>query len=323
MRFGETETTLARPHHAEDQMNSTQSSRERAINGSIYAGLSGIRLDSDAVDFGEGVQLRRTYAHLMSPFLMAFAPARPGSQHPTPWSAASGGSAFDITAELLVPESFSPVRWGDRLNTIQWIVALLRLWASPDIVVPVLCNMSFSDAARATENSVSLVPYETGRRYFRIDVSESAGWNSDNLAWVVEHWYAAAALINEHKEFHLAVEALDQAFFIRDPGLAMVSIWGALEELFSKSKSELRFRVSALISSFLEVPGPDRISLHKRLTKLYDSRCDAAHGRSSISGASLVASMEVLRRVIIRMISDGTVPSKEQLEARLLGDADE
>lgn len=46
----------------------------RFPDGDIYAGLSGLELEVDEIELEEGLVLRRTYAHLMAPFLMAFAP---------------------------------------------------------------------------------------------------------------------------------------------------------------------------------------------------------------------------------------------------------
>ena len=71
------------------------------FDGDVYVGLSGLELAEDSFDIGEGICLRKTYAHLMAPFMMAFKPAPPGGHHPAPWKAASGGFSFDVNAELL------------------------------------------------------------------------------------------------------------------------------------------------------------------------------------------------------------------------------
>jgi hypothetical protein len=65
----------------------------------IYAGLSGATLETDEFELGHGLKISKTFAHLMAPFLMAFAPAPPGKHHPGPLSAVSGGMGFDILAE--------------------------------------------------------------------------------------------------------------------------------------------------------------------------------------------------------------------------------
>ncbi len=48
----------------------------------LYAGIAGVSVNVNEFDFGEGVVLRKTYAHVMAPYLAAFAPAEPGKpQH--------------------------------------------------------------------------------------------------------------------------------------------------------------------------------------------------------------------------------------------------
>jgi hypothetical protein len=112
---------------------------------------------------------------------------------------------------------------------------------------------------------------------------------------------------------------LDQVHFVRDYGLGLLLVWAALEGLFSPSRTELRFRVSALIASFLEPPGGKRRVLNSEVAKLYDARSSAAHQRSSIDRKALFESMILLRRIIIKIISESHVPSKDELEGFLFG----
>ena len=253
---------------------------------------------------------------------MAFKPAPPGSHHPGPLKAASGGIAFDVTAELHVPGCLEPVRFGDGLNVVRWIVALLRLWANPRVTVPIISNMSFAAAADAPSNHVSLIPYETAPRGIELQSPGRSMLTTENVEWVKDHWQVVVSLVNEHQQFHLAFAAVDESHFVRDSALALVSIWAALEALFSPGRTELRFRVSALIASYMEPPGASRRAFHKRLTKLYDARSAAAHGKARVDSDTLVKSMELLRQVLIKMVSRRHVPSRDELEARLFGESD-
>ena len=99
----------------------------------------------------------------------------------------------------------------------------------------------------------------------------------------------------------------------------MVAIWAALEALFSPSTTELRFRVSALIASYLEPPGELRQSRAKAIGKLYDKRSSAAHGKSTHEDDDLLASFNLLGEVLRRMIEQGRVPTKPELEGMLFG----
>ena len=47
----------------------------------MYAGIAGVSMSVNEFDFGIGIVLKDTYAHIMTPYLAAFAPATPGSHH--------------------------------------------------------------------------------------------------------------------------------------------------------------------------------------------------------------------------------------------------
>ena len=284
----------------------------------IYAGLSGIELGVDRIELGNGIVLRETYAHLMAPFLMAFSPAQPGKAHPAPWKAAQGGLGFDITAELVIPKECG-ASIADRIGIARTVVALMRIWTSPDITLPVISNMSFSAAAQAGDDQAYFMPLEIEPRYFPLECAPGLVFDSELLQWVREHWESTTKLQRNHAEFSLAIDTLDSGQFIRNPALTLVSLWAALEALFSPSTAELRFRVTALIASYLERPGDERRKLHKHLMRLYDERCAAAHGRPRDNPDSLLQSFELLRRVVIRIVDENHVPTTEELDEYLFG----
>jgi hypothetical protein len=72
-------------------------------SSNIYGGLSGIEMVGTEFDFGRGKIIRKTYAHLTSPFIMAFKPPGKYKFHDGPWKAAKSGISFDISAEVEVP----------------------------------------------------------------------------------------------------------------------------------------------------------------------------------------------------------------------------
>ena len=58
----------------------------------LFGGLTGASLGVNEFEVCDGLVLRKTYAHVMSPFLLAFRrPERPGRHHPGPWKATRGG----------------------------------------------------------------------------------------------------------------------------------------------------------------------------------------------------------------------------------------
>ena len=126
-------------------------------------------------------------------------------------------------------------------------------------------------------------------------------------------------LYQSHSEFRLAIDALDHGQFEPNPSLSLVSLWGAIEALFSPSTTELKFRVSALVAAYLEPLGSSRLTKQREVSALYDQRSAAAHGKPKHSPEHLLATFQLVRTILIRIMECGHVPSKAELEANLFG----
>jgi hypothetical protein len=283
----------------------------------LHVGLSGLELAEDSIDLGEGISLGKTYAHLMASFLMAFKPAPPGQHHPAPWKAAHGGFDFDITAELRVPSSVEKEH-RERVRVAKAIGFLIRLSVNPATTMSVLSNHAFADLPSIADNHAIILPFEINPRYFPLETGDGLA-RADSLDWTKNRWRVADKLIRESAEFALAVDAMSQGQFEKNSALILVSIWGALEALFSPATSELKFRVSSLIAAFLEPAGGGRAALQKDIAKLYDKRSSAAHGKPKHEQEDILKSFELLRRVLIAIIENQKIPSKDDLEGSLFG----
>jgi len=284
----------------------------------LYAGVSGLELTEASFDLGSGIVLSRTYAHLMAPFVMAFKrPTEYDQPHPGPWKSLGGGFAFDIEAEIKVPAALDPSQ-GTQSDVIRMIGFLLRLGVHPALRLPALANHPFSTMAYRSEHESWLRPNEFQPRHFPLD-SASEAIGADEAAWVAERWKVGLKLSKESAEFALAVEAIDGGQFVQKSALALVSLWAALEALFSPSTSELKFRVSALIAAYLEPPGSSRHALQKAVAKLYDKRSAAAHGKPKHETDDLLETFNLLAQVLRKILDERAVPSKEDLERTLFG----
>lgn len=283
----------------------------------LYAGFSGFVLVPKSFDLGQGVVISQTYAHFMAPFLMAFTPPAPGKPHPPPWKAAKGGLGIDITAELYFPIDFR-LESLDRLNSIWWIAALLRLKATTRVFVPVVSTERFASIPHIQQEP-ELLPIEIHTNRLFLEREGQPKVDSDDLEWIKAHWIKAADLL-KNEDFSVALQAIDSCIWNSSPDLALVSVWGALERLFSTSHQELRFRVSANIASFLEPPGRERYKCFKQAKALYDQRSKSAHGSGSEGLGPLVETYALARRAFKKMIETHCVPKKSELDARLFGD---
>lgn len=94
---------------------------------------------------------------------------------------------------------------------------------------------------------------------------------------------------------------------------------GGLEAVFSPEKAELRYRISSAIASFLEPAGLPRMTAQRAISKLYDSRSAAAHGRADKRRDSLQETYAFARRAVVKIIEDNRVPTHIELEAKLFG----
>jgi Apea-like HEPN len=283
----------------------------------LYAGLYGLVPVPESFKLGHGVVISRTYAHLFAPFTMAFSPAAPGKPHPGPWKSAKGGLAIDLSAQLFLPAT-TRLHQLNRVNTVWWIVALLRLHASTSISVPVISSDSFASIP-SIEHEPQLWPMEIHTPRLFPEDPQGRPVNDSELEWLRDNWYEGTALL-DNEDFSDAFQAIDSSLWNHTPVLALLAVWGALERLFSPSNTELSFRVSANIAAFLEPTGRARYALFKKIKGLYDSRSKAAHGSGEVDLGPYADTYLIARRALVKMIETRHVPDKKELEANLFGD---
>lgn len=283
----------------------------------LYVGLSGLNLGDREIDFGHGIFLRPTYAHVFTTDILAFErPATPHSYHPGPWQASSHKKGIDISAQLVIPRQYKRHKTKP-LVVAETIVTILRIWTDPEISIQLITDAPIPDLKHReyigpTEAPVAMLV--AGRdRHIRIGL-ESREKIIDSIDWVVKHWEDAFDLRMTSSEFDFALETFDKAQLIPNSAMMLVSLWGALEAVFAQSKSELRFRISAQIAAFLAPRGQARLDKQRDVMRLYDKRSAAAHGNPKHGPDELIQTFELLRQAIIRMIMHKSVPSKSQLE---------
>jgi hypothetical protein len=282
----------------------------------LYGGISGVKLGVESFSFGEGIEIRRTFSHLFSSNMMAFSPPGPQGYHPAPWKAAKGGFRYDIEAEIRAPQISS---LGESFNgkEIIWLIAaLLRLAQFPYLSVPMISNYSYQDIPNL-EVEPTLTPFEVERRIFIPPNGEIPTVNEEILTWIASNWEEIGQLLNRDNKFFTAFKAFDSAPIQGRTSSSLLALWGGLEQLFSPSPAELRFRVAALLASYLTQPGEDRITLYRKILKLYSQRSTAAHTSKEIDQEPLIETFVIMRNALIKIIEKKHVPSQEELEAYL------
>ncbi len=296
--------------------------KTNATTDYLYGGISGITLATESFDLGEGIELRQTFCHLLSANMMAFARPGPSGFHPTPWKAAKGGFGYDIEIEIRAPAQTSLGKSFDAKETIWLIAALLRLVRFPYLSVPVISDQSFRDIPTSTTEPI-LMPFETESRYFVPPKNSDCTLTEDQITWVSEKWRTTGQLLNTNTKFCSAFKAFDLATIRGRVSASMLSLWGGLEQLFAPSAGELRFRVAALLASYLEDPGSSRYEIYKTILKLYNERSIAAHTAQEVETKPFVDTYIIMRNALIRMIDDEKIPTQQDLEHRLFCSATE
>jgi hypothetical protein len=277
----------------------------------LFGGISGLKLEHGQYDLGDGVSLRSTYAHIMAPYIMAFASPRNGQPHPGPWRAASGGIGYDIEIELALPLESKPTNF-DRLNTIWWILALLRLHHAVGIRVPVVANLPFSEATREGEELI-LWPIEMARPGWKFDASSLPPTvAASTLRWISDHYKTGADMMDDGG-FNLAFRSLDESHSATALASSMLLIWSALEALFRPGRGQITHRLCAAIATFLNKVPSDRDAEYAKAKRLYESRGSITHAATPPEFKDVADSFFLARRCFILAIERHSVPAIDAL----------
>lgn len=272
-----------------------------------------VELAEPSFDLGSGVRLERTFAHLMSVNVMAFAPAKEGQHHPGPWKAAKGGFGYDISVAIQVPTgSTLPCSLQPR-DVIWLIAALVRLAKCPYLMVPVISSHPFG-AITDSPGEPTLEPFETEMRLLRPTEKRYAVLDSELLTWVSRVWSPTADLMKRDSRFDSAFRAFDLCTVRGRTSSSLLMVWGALEQLFAPSAAELRYRVASNIAAYLNPPGEKRLQAFREILDLYNHRSTAAHTSKDVDLAALLGSYVIMRNALVRMVDEQHVPDQKELE---------
>ena len=279
-------------------------------NVALFGGLAGAALGVEEFEVREGLVLRRTYAHVMSPYILAFGrPERPGAHHPAPWKS-TGGTSFDVEIELALAQDVRPTGF-DRLNTLWWTLALLRLCTGAALRMPVVCDTSFADVGHSPVEPV-LWPIEMLPRQLVTVAHPPTVVAEEHLLWVRDVFGADAALMND-EPFGRAFETFDGVIWAHSAGSAIVTTWAALETLIRPGRHQIAKRLASSLAAFLEPPGPERDRLFQRLTSLYEARGGSAHASRSPDGQHLMSSFDIARRSFMACMDRRERPNADDL----------
>ena len=277
----------------------------------LFGGLAGAQLGTDEFEICEGLVLRQTYAHLMSPYILAFArPKRPDRHHPGPWKSARGGQWLDLEIEVALREDVRPTGF-DRLNTLWWVLALLRVSTGANLRMSVVSDTSFSSMTDTPVDPI-IWPMETLPRQLLTKSDPPKVIDKRHLLWVRRVFGSGSKLMND-RAFGRSFQTLDGAIWAHSTGSAIIVIWAALETLVQPGRPDTTKRLSSMLAALLEPPGAARERLFQRIRSLYEARSSSAHASRSPEAQQLFESFEIARRAFVYCIDNGQLPVASRL----------
>ncbi len=282
-------------------------------HSSIYGGVSGADLPIELFELAPGLALRRTFAHVMAPYVMAFErPATRSQPHPGPWRAVRGGRGYDITVEVSLGEGARPTGF-DRVNTIWWCVSLTRLVSGIPLFAPVLADTPFMDA-RYSEHEPELWPIDMARPLLRLGAEERQ-LDLPTLERVRAVLPAGARLMDSEL-FNRAYRVFDAAQYAHSPEVAAIMTWTMLETLVRPGRRDMGARLTKALATLLEPPGGGREALQQRLAQLYEDRGMSVHASAQVTDAAVMDTVRIGRRVLLAIIEAEALPDCEALIGR-------
>jgi hypothetical protein len=204
--------------------------------------------------------------------------------------------------------------WLSVDEKLESFVLLLRLTSAPTMAVPVKLDMPIQEAGKQANPFIQL--FENEALVFQ-SPTDGTPIHKDNLDWFKENWSEIAKLVRANPLLLASLEICDDCRIRRHTSHSMLAIWGALEHLFSPSKTELRHRVASNIAAFLEPRGEKRLNKYKEVLKLYDQRSIAAHTTTSIQPQHFMESWVLLRNVLLKIVLEMKVPTQSDFENSL------
>jgi hypothetical protein len=283
---------------------------------SLYAALRGAGIDVPSFELGHGVVLSRVDAYLPASFLTGILPLVPEVNQPALRRLAAQGPGLDVSAQLFIPETFHPHRWLDRVNTVWWMLTLLRLRGTPEVQVPLLSSEPFSGTPR-TDAGVGFWPVEIEGRCLPFEPDAPRRISADDLLWIEAHWFPAGRLVVRNTPFNGAVKALDKAYSTAQPAASVAALWESLESLFGEEGGPSP-GVPGNVASFLTPEGSSRAALREGVSRLYEARSAADVGHEPPEGF-LAETYAIVKRVFLKIVEENRVPTREEIEAGRFG----
>ncbi len=281
------------------------------LSAALFGGISGFPMPVPSIELAVGLRLRSTYAHLIMPLILAFAPPpKPGAPHGGPW-AALNEHGLTIHIEVQLDAGARPFGF-DRPNTLWFVTAMLRLRLALPLQLPVISDRPL-ETVTAHLDRVNLVPVELNIRQFL--TAESRKPTEADFYWLRDNIDRADILMND-PAFRRALQTFDGTANVSHSGASIVIAWASLETLLRPGQHKITERICRALAAYLEPPGRTRDRAFTRIAACYEARGGAAHAGTPPEKEQLQTAFRLARATLMKSIEIGSPPDVEQLLGR-------
>jgi hypothetical protein len=202
----------------------------------------------------------------------------------------------------------------DRLNTLWWVLALLRPITGAPLRMPVISDIAF---AKVPQSSVepNLWTIEMPPVQLRTSRNQPTEVRLEHLEWVRDILVSGELLMRD-PAFNRAFQTFDSAIWAHSLGSAVIMAWACLETLFRPGRRHITKTLSTCIATFLHPPGPDRDRAFQRIELLYEARGSATHDAQAPEVEQLLDSFGLARRALARCFELHALPDADELLQR-------
>lgn len=277
----------------------------------LYGGISGVALPVERFEVVAGLSIKKTYVRLIAPYILAFSkPHVPRAPHPGPWSALAE-TGLDIEVELSLASDARPFGF-DRLNTLWFTLALLRLRLGCALQMPVLSDRELGSIQRDPETA-HRIPVELDLT--RRGVSGHQQASIEDLVWVKDNIERADSLARD-QSFNRSLQVYNEALHSNSAAAAIVIVWASIETLLRPGRSNIADRVCRALAAHLYPAGAERDRAFGVIRESYRCRGGIAHSGSKAEQRELTVALALARSALMKTVEIGVLPDIDVLLKR-------
>lgn len=272
--------------------------------------IGGLETESDVLEMAAAIRLQRLTAfpsqeqltaNLNSPFVAGIV----------------GHYGQDRITHQLVVEAKSFGDFEYICDAVRAILAGLRVRTQSELFCPAVCNQPWDQIGLDSLSKTQCIAARFEPHVYSLDLGEPSQIDAEDLAWVKNNLSKVLEL-NKHTRFNIALDALCSYLHTERDRMKAAQLWVGIEAIF-EVQFEISYRLPLLAALMLQPRGPGCKVLRDQIKKLYNERSRAIHGQEFKNAKEHVHEVrKLLARLLTKIIEDGRLPSKEDLDDLVL-----